>query len=47
MFWPVCRKKSNGIPIDPSKMKVVTSFGITNQRSYVNMVFDAYAEVFK
>jgi len=32
----------NGIPIDPSKVKLMTSFGITNQRSYANMVFDAY-----
>lgn len=32
----------NGIPIDPSKVRFMTSFGITNQRSYANMVFDAY-----
>ncbi len=35
-------KDYNGIPIDPSKVKLMTSFGITNQRSYANMVFDAY-----
>ena len=35
-------KEYNGIPIDPSKVKLMTSFGITNQRSYANMVFDAY-----
>ncbi len=32
----------NGIPIDPSRVKLMTYFGITNKRSYANMVFDAY-----
>ena len=32
----------NGISIDLSRVKLMTSFGITNQRSYANMVFDAY-----
>jgi len=35
-------KEYNGMPIDQSKVKLMTSFGITNQRSYANMVFDAY-----
>ena len=40
-------KEYNGIPIDPSKVKLMTSFGITNQRSYANMVFDAYVSAEK
>jgi pimeloyl-ACP methyl ester carboxylesterase len=32
----------NGLPIDPSKVRFMTYFGITSQRSYVNMTFDAY-----
>jgi len=35
-------KEYNGVPIDSSKLRLMTSFGITNQRSYANMVFDAY-----
>jgi pimeloyl-ACP methyl ester carboxylesterase len=35
-------KEYNGMPIDQSKVKLMTSFGITNWRSYANMVFDAY-----
>jgi pimeloyl-ACP methyl ester carboxylesterase len=35
-------KQYNGVPIDQSKLKLMTSFGITNQRSYANMVLDAY-----
>ncbi|MHC4439720.1 MAG: alpha/beta fold hydrolase, partial [Planctomycetota bacterium] len=35
-------KEHNGMPIDQSRVKLMTSFGITNQRSYANMVFDAY-----
>lgn len=35
-------KECNGIPIDQARVKLMTSFGITNQRSYANMVFDAY-----
>ena len=40
-------KEYNGIPIDQSKVKLMTSFGITNQRSYANMVFDAYVSAEK
>jgi pimeloyl-ACP methyl ester carboxylesterase len=40
-------KEYNGIPIDPSKVKLMTSFGIKNQRSYANMVFDAYVSAEK
>lgn len=32
----------NGMPVDPSKIRFMTYFGITSQRSYVNMTFDAY-----
>ena len=32
----------NGIPIDPSKIRFMTYFGISFQRSYVNMIFNAY-----
>ncbi len=32
----------NGMPINPSKVRFMTYFGITFQRSYVNMIFDAY-----
>ncbi len=35
-------KEYNGAPIDSSKLRLMTSFGITNERSYANMVFDAY-----
>jgi pimeloyl-ACP methyl ester carboxylesterase len=35
-------KEYNGMPIDQARVKLMTSFGITNQRSYANMVFDAY-----
>lgn len=35
-------KEYNGMPIDQSRVKLMTSFGITNQRSYANMVLDAY-----
>jgi pimeloyl-ACP methyl ester carboxylesterase len=35
-------KEYNSISIDLSRLKLMTSFGITNQRSYANMVFDAY-----
>lgn len=35
-------KEYNGMPIDQSRVKLMTSFGITNQRLYANMVFDAY-----
>jgi pimeloyl-ACP methyl ester carboxylesterase len=37
----------NGVLIDRSKVKLMTSFGITNQRSYANMVFDAYVSAEK
>lgn len=37
----------NGIPINPSKVRIMTYFGITNQRSYANMVFDAYVSAEK
>ena len=40
-------KEYNGMPIDQSKVKLMTSFGITNQRSYANMVFDAYVSAEK
>jgi len=40
-------KEYNGMPIDRSKVKLMTSFGITNQRSYANMVFDAYVSAEK
>ncbi len=32
----------NGMRIDPGKVRFMTYFGVTFQRSYVNMVFDAY-----
>jgi pimeloyl-ACP methyl ester carboxylesterase len=35
-------RQYNGMPIDASKVKFMTYFGITFQRSYVNMIFDAY-----
>jgi len=34
-------EKYNGIPIDPSKVRIVTYLGLY-ERSYVNMLFDAY-----
>jgi len=37
----------NGMPIDPSKVKFMTYFGLTNQRSYANMVLDAYVSAEK
>lgn len=40
-------EEHNGIPINPSKVRIMTYFGITNQRSYVNMVFDAYVSAEK
>jgi pimeloyl-ACP methyl ester carboxylesterase len=35
-------REHNGMCIDLSKVKFMTYFGITFQRSYVNMIFDAY-----
>ena len=37
----------NGIPIELSKVRFMTYFGITNQRSYANMVLDAYVSAEK
>jgi len=34
--------KWNGIPIDPSKVRFMAYFGITSERSYANMIFDAF-----
>jgi len=34
-------KEYNGVPIDPSKIRVMTYFGMY-ERPYVNMLFDAY-----
>lgn len=40
-------KEYNGMLIDRSRVKLMTSFGITNQRLYANMVFDAYVSAEK
>jgi len=40
-------KEYNGMSIDRSRVKLMTSFGITNQRSYANMVLDAYVSAEK
>lgn len=37
----------NGMPIELSKVRFMTYFGITNQRSYANMVLDAYVSAEK
>ncbi len=35
-------QEHNGMPIDPSKVRIMTYFGVTNQRSYVSMILEAY-----
>jgi len=36
-----------GIHIDPSKVRFMTSFGVTDRRAYANMVLDAYVSAEK
>lgn len=40
--WKNMPQEHGGIPIDPSKVRIMTYFGVTNQRSYVSMIFEAY-----
>lgn len=40
--WKNMPQEHNGMHIDPSKVRIMTYFGVTSERSYVSMIFDAY-----